>query len=138
VNGRFGSDRPLPRRFGRAATLAVATALLAGGCAGSSAGDAAVATGPVTATIVAKDIAWAPTTLSLPADVDVTLVMDNQDDGVPHDLKVLRPGGGLVAKTAVVLGPTRVELHLGTLTSGTYAFTCEVHPGMDGTIRVSK
>lgn len=128
-----------------AALVGVAIALAAG-CGGNdqpaltgdndtTAGDNAAA--PATnLTIVGKDIAFSPDTVTIPAGDDVTITFDNQDT-VPHNLHVLAGDQGDF-KTPVEAGPTTQRLTLRIDKPGRYTFQCDVHlPGMKGTLVVT-
>jgi plastocyanin len=69
--------------------------------------------------------------------VPFTLILDNRDNGVPHNIAVKGQDGTVIAKSEVVAGPTRAGLVVPPLVAGTYPFSCEVHPNMTGTITVT-
>ena len=92
--------------------------------AGSPSGDAV--------TIVAKDIKFVPNAVSVKADTTFDIVFDNQD-GAPHNISISNASGANVFKGEIVSGK-KVTYTVPALTAGTYAFMCEVHPDMKGTI----
>ena len=83
-------------------------------------------------TIVAKDIKFVPSAVSVKADTAFDIVFDNQD-GAPHNIDISNASGATVFKGEIVTS-TRVTYAVPALAAGTYAFICEVHPEMKGTI----
>jgi plastocyanin len=126
-----------PRLVLPLAALAVALA----GCSAAAPGAApssgsAAAASPVTeATIVAHNVAFGTTALTLASGASIHLVFQNNDAGIPHNLHI-RGGGQDVVKTDIVVGPAKQDLTVGPLQPGAYGFTCDVHPNMRGTITV--
>jgi plastocyanin len=113
----------------------VALATITAACSGASAApsDGPVATPPAGAVvIVAKDLAWQPSAVTVKAGEPVTIVMDNQEDA-PHNLFVKDSAGAEVFKGEIV-SKQQITYELPALTAGTYPFICEVHPNMTGTI----
>jgi plastocyanin len=97
-------------------------------------------TTPVTAqTIIAKGIQWDLKQLLFKANATVTVTVDNQDAGVPHNFGVYsdaqrtkeidKPAGD-------VTGPAKKDYPIKPLKAGTYYFQCDIHPNMNGTITV--
>lgn len=133
----------LPRMRRRA--MIVAAAVLAGrslgGCGGDDAppdprqgaGCAAAEAGE--ATVVAEDLAWRPTCLEVPADTPVTVVVDNRDDGVNHNLHLTDAPGE--PTTELEAGPVVQRLDLD-LPVGTYRFVCDIHPTMVGSLEATR
>lgn len=70
----------------------------------------------------------------------VTIVFDNQDSGIPHNISVHEGAdakGATLGKTALETGPIKQELKLD-LKAGSYYYQCDVHPmTMKGTLTVS-
>jgi cytochrome c oxidase subunit 2 len=90
--------------------------------------------------IVAKDIAFDPKCLAAPADEPFTITLDNQDDGIPHNISIAAdPGWEEVLYAGATFNgvATQVEEVPG-LPAGTYLFRCDVHPipAMSGTFVV--
>ena len=120
------------------AALAVITAACSGGGSSPAPASPAASDGAPVGdglTVVAKDIAFVPTTLEIPADQATTIVLDNQDD-VPHNIAIKDAAGTTVFKGEIVT-KTTVDNAVPALAAGTYQFWCEVHPNMTGTLTAS-
>lgn len=120
------------RRF---AMLVGATAIVLAACGGGGATPTSEATtteaptagtGALRFTIVGEDIAFDVTELRVPAGEEVTIVFDNRDAGVPHNLQIDGPAGPLA--TEVKPGPDTQTLTVTIDQPGTYRFLCVVHP----------
>ena len=85
-------------------------------------------------TVVAKDIAFQPTSLTIPADTATAITFDNQD-AAPHNMAIKDASGAQVFKGEIVT-QTKVTYNVDALPAGTYGFWCEVHPNMTGTLTV--
>jgi plastocyanin len=83
-------------------------------------------------TIVAEDIAFQPASLLAPSGSDLHVTLDNRDDGIPHNLKLLGGPdlGTVIVETEVVTGPVTQETTIPGLEPGAYRFMCVVHPNM--------
>jgi plastocyanin len=90
----------------------------------------------VSATVVAINIAFEPTTVTMQAGALLRIDLQNNDAGVPHNIRVAA-GGREVATSEIITGVARAELPFGPLPPGVYEFSCEVHPNMTGTIRIN-
>jgi plastocyanin len=97
---------------------------------------APAASGPLK--LVATNILFDKKELSAAAGT-VTLDLDNQDAGVPHNVHVFSGAdatGASLGATALEAGPIKQSLKLD-LAKGQYFFVCDVHPTtMTGTITV--
>lgn len=80
-------------------------------------------------TVTAADLAYVNANPVVRAG-EVTIVLSNVDNGVPHDLSI----DGLGA-SGDCTGPCTVEIHF-VAAAGTYAFHCTFHPDMTGTLTV--
>jgi plastocyanin len=96
---------------------------------GASASDAGAGV-----TVVAKDIAFSPTAITLPADTATQVVLDNQEDA-PHNMVIKHAAGTTVFKGDIV-SKQQITYNVGPLAAGDYTFLCEVHPNMTGTVTV--
>jgi mono/diheme cytochrome c family protein/plastocyanin len=112
-----------------------------GGGSGSPAPSASVdpnaPTITITAPVGAATSGFEPTTLEVPAGTPFTLVFDNQDTGVPHNVVIQNPDGTNVSMgdTAIFPGPEKRSYSVPALTAGDYKFICIVHPTtMTGTL----
>jgi plastocyanin len=85
----------------------------------------------VTINLVAKNIAFNTTKITVPAGADIDVNFDNQDQYVPHNFAVYTDAS---AKTAIfqgktITGPAKITYTFVTPTSpGTYFFRCDIHP----------
>lgn len=83
-------------------------------------------------TIVAENIEFQPASVSAPSGSDLHVTLDNRDDGVPHNLRLL--GGpdfsATIVETEIVTGPVTQETTIPGLAPGPYRFMCVVHPTM--------
>jgi plastocyanin len=116
----------------------VALAAVLAACSGASAAPATPAPStPATpagdaVSIVAKDLKFAQTQVSVKADEPFSIDFDNQD-GAPHNVSISDANGAGVFKGEIV-SAKKVDYAVPALAAGTYAFICEVHPDMKGTI----
>jgi plastocyanin len=93
--------------------------------------------GTATITITAQNIAFTQTTVEAPANQPWTLVFDNQDAGVPHNVDILGANGQPLFKTDIFNGVDKRSFSVPALPAGTYKFICDVHPTvMIGTLTV--
>ena len=114
---------------------AVFLALAAAACGGKDSGGpgtAGATCSPHGTTVpeTAKNIAFASTCLAAPAKQDFTIVFDNQDPGIPHDVHLFSDPAMHVSIFAgtLVTGPKSVIYQVKGLPAGTYHFVCDVHP----------
>ncbi|HJP67135.1 MAG TPA: cupredoxin domain-containing protein [Actinomycetota bacterium] len=110
----------------------------------SPASPAAPACSPSGSTIqiAAKGIAFDKSCLAAPAGSPFSIVFDNQDAGIPHNVDVLSgPGGTHVAAangpSDIVTGVATDTYQVAALDPGTYYFQCDIHPNMHGTFVVA-
>ena len=116
----------------------VAIAALGAACSSSAAAQP-VPAGPVdpsAPTIVAKDMAFAPSTVEIAANKNVMLHFDNQDSA-PHNVAIYRDSTAS-EKTSVgeIVSAAKADQGVPALVPGTYFFRCDVHTNMTGTIVV--
>jgi mono/diheme cytochrome c family protein/plastocyanin len=119
-------------------------ALTGGGSSPSGAPTASInpnaPTVTVTAPVNAAVSGFDPKTLDAKADTAFTLVFDNQDNTVQHNIVLEDANKQPVAMsgdTTPFLGPVKKEYAVPALKSGTYSYICQVHPtAMVGTLTV--
>jgi plastocyanin len=92
-----------------------------------------------TLTLIAASTLFDKEELQAPAG-HVTIVLDNRDPGIPHNLQVFRGDnaqGDSLGMTEIANGPVQQTLEL-ELEPGAYFYQCDVHPtSMKGTLTVS-
>jgi plastocyanin len=115
----------------------VAVAALSAAC--SSVAAQPTPSGPVDSngpTIVAKDMAFAPSTVEIAAGKNVTIHFDNQDSA-PHNVAIYKDASasGKISVGEIVTG-TKADQVVPAVAAGTYFFRCDVHTNMTGTIVV--
>src|SRR5919106_4669999 len=89
-----------------------------------------------TVELVAANIAFEPTTLSVPVDAPFTIEFDNRDSA-QHNVQIYdNPdfSGTPVFEGELITGPASVAYRVDPLAEGTYYFLCVVHPQMTGEI----
>ncbi len=94
------------------------------------------AAGP-TLTIVADDLKFDTKELEAQAGV-VTVVLENEDDGQPHNISFHRGNsrkGETVGETDIENGPAESRVTM-QLDAGEYYYLCDVHPNMRGLLAV--
>ena len=121
-----------------APSVAPSSSTGASASAGASGGTGASLT--VTAPVGASTSGFDPTTLQAVAKTPFSIVLDNQDTGVMHNLVLKNTDGSKVQVTGdtnFFAGPGTRTYQVPGLAAGDYAFMCEVHPGtMKGVLTV--
>lgn len=88
-------------------------------------------------TVVAKDIKFDVSELTVPAGKQFTIDFKNEDPaGVPHDIEIRKQDGTVVQGTDTVDGGESTTYTYKPLEAGTYTFICTIHPipPMTGTL----
>ena len=113
-------------------------AMLAGGVAlavvGGSEEEAGGGEKPVV-TLAAANIAFEPTSLTVPAGEAFTLQFHNQDANTQHNVQIFddpKFAGTPLFSGALVTGVRQTNYEVDPLEAGAYFFHCEVHPTMTG------
>jgi len=88
--------------------------------------------------MAAENIAFDTDTIELPADTASTIVFDNRDAGVQHNIAIYEDDtlATILFKGELVSGPGKVEYQIPSLPAGEYYFRCDVHPNMSGVVVV--
>jgi mono/diheme cytochrome c family protein/plastocyanin len=84
--------------------------------------------------IVALNIAFTTTEVTVPADAPFVISFENQDAGVPHNVAINDESGAEVFKGEIFNGVETREYQVPALPAGEYTFICTVHPTMTGTL----
>jgi mono/diheme cytochrome c family protein/plastocyanin len=84
--------------------------------------------------IVALNIAFTTTEVTVPADAPFVISFENQDAGVPHNVAINDASGAEVFKGEIFNGVETREYQVPALPAGEYTFICTVHPTMTGTL----
>jgi plastocyanin len=92
-----------------------------------------VAGPPVTINLVAQNIAFNMSTITVPSGASVTVNFNNMDGGIPHNFAVYQNIAGGQTKPVFVgdtiVGPkTIVYQFTAPSAAGDYFFDCDVHP----------
>ena len=113
--------------------LALAAVLAA--CSGASVGTPRAPAGSPSGdavSIVAKDLKFTQTAVSVKADKAFQIAFDNQE-GAPHNVAISDASGKTVYKGEIVSSKP-ITYDVPALAAGTYTFICDVHPDMKGSI----
>jgi plastocyanin len=87
--------------------------------------------GAVTLGLVARNIAYNTSSITVPACSNVTVNFDNQDSGIPHNFAVYSDPGlsSTIFKGEIITGPKTIAYTFtAPCTPGNYWFRCDVHP----------
>jgi len=123
---------------GRAAVMVVLLAELVAACGEAEPGAAVAAIVDSRLTIEARGIFFTPAEVTMTANTALTVVLDNQDAGIPHDA-VLYGGPGFgtkLAATEIVPGVAQSQFTIPPIVPGRYRISCTVHPNMTATLTV--
>ena len=83
------------------------------------------------AVVVAQDMAFDADEVHIPAGRSATIVIDNRDDGVNHNINI--EDAPEPDRTPLEPGRSRQALTVD-LQPGEYTFDCDLHPNMEGKI----
>lgn len=95
--------------------------------------------GDAAATVVADNLVFDVSTITLPAGKETIVAFDNQDEGIPHNIAIYETDALDVDLFVgeIFNGVQTVEYTVPALDEGEYFFQCDVHPNMKGTVVVS-
>jgi plastocyanin len=85
----------------------------------------------VTINLVAKNMAFDKSTITVPAGAEVTINFDNQDSGIPHNFAVYTNASATspIVVGQIITGPKTINYTFtAPTTPGTFFFRCDVHP----------
>ena len=79
--------------------------------------------------IVAYDNKFDKDCMAVPADQAFTIELDNQDNGLPHNVSLYDTANGNkeLFKGEVIYGPSKIAYQVPAQAAGTYEFICDPH-----------
>jgi cytochrome c oxidase subunit 2 len=86
--------------------------------------------------LAAQNIAFDKNTLEAPAEKPFQILFTNKDNATQHDVEIKNPDGSVAFKGELITGPADATYNVPALKTGSYPFTCTVHPSMTGTLTV--
>ncbi|MEO8475606.1 MAG: cupredoxin domain-containing protein [Actinomycetota bacterium] len=91
-------------------------------------------------TLVAEGIAFDTDKLQFQADAETVLTFDNRDADIPHNMAIYKTPEDTspLFLGELITGPATAKYTIPALAAGKYYFHCEIHPSMEGTIRVGE
>lgn len=90
--------------------------------------------------LAARDIAFEPADLTVPAGEAFAIAFDNKDD-VQHNVQIFDNedhSGAPLFDGALIAGPSETTYDVEALDAGSYFFVCEIHPQMTGDIEAAE
>jgi plastocyanin len=94
-------------------------------------GGATTPGGPVNVTVVARNLSFDKRTINASPGADMTVVLDNQDSGVLHNIAFYtnRSAATKIYVGELTAGPGKLtEKFKAPATAGNYFFRCDAHP----------
>lgn len=97
---------------------------------------------PAQVNVVAEDLSFSPGVINAPANAPFTLVLDNRDANVSHNIAIFADeaqadAGNALFATPIEAGPVTQTLSVSSLAPGDYFAWCQVHTSiMTATVRV--
>jgi hypothetical protein len=85
--------------------------------------------------LTALNIAFDKTELTAPADTPFQIVLNNDDNGIPHNVEI-KDGGTSLFTGEIFNGVDQRTYDVPALPAKAYQFLCTVHPTMAGTLTV--
>ena len=95
--------------------------------------------GAETVSLVASQLAFDTSELTLTSGSKVSLRFENKDSGVPHNFAMFQgpdENGPVIFRGELVTGPNSATYSFVAPPPGDYYFHCDVHPNMNGTVSV--
>ncbi len=86
--------------------------------------------------VEAKDFAFSPNSLSVPAGVSFEIAFSNADAAIPHNVTIVTLDAAVRFSGKIVNGSATIIYAVPALPAGTYRLACIVHPAMTGTLTV--
>lgn len=90
--------------------------------------------------LVARNLAFNVSTITVPAGAEVNVHFDNQDTNIPHNFAAYQTSSAqqVIFKGDIITGSRQITYTFtAPSTPGNYFFRCDVHPAtMTGTLRV--
>lgn len=120
----------------RGLSIVLGLAIVGAGGWGLGKGGRAIEGHAVGIPVVAKGIAFTTTELKVPADTPFELSFENQDAGIPHNVAIYADDTFATALYSgeVFAGVATQTYEVEPLEEGEYAFRCDVHPAMVGSV----
>jgi plastocyanin len=78
--------------------------------------------------VVARDVDYDADCLAAPADTPFTIVFENQDAGVQHNIVIREGTVRNLFEGDIILGPSTITYQVDATPAGQYRFFCVVHP----------
>jgi plastocyanin len=90
-------------------------------------------------TVTAKGIAFDTAEITLPAGLESTITLVNEDAGVQHNIAISTDASmsDVLFDGELITGPATVTYTIPPLEPGSYYFYCVVHPNMNGVVTVT-
>jgi plastocyanin len=128
------SATPIPAASAGASGAPGASPAASGASPAASGASPAASGATADVTISALNIAFEQASVDAPAGKAFSLLFDNKDASVPHDVWIKDASGTVVFQGAIITGPGQTTYNVPALAAGTYTFTCSVHANMTGTL----
>jgi plastocyanin len=95
--------------------------------------------GAVVIRIRAQNIKFDLSEFSVPANTPFEIVFENLDAGIPHNVAIYegQAGGPTLFQGEIFNGVETRTYQVPGLSAGAHYFMCDVHPTMNGTVRVA-